>query len=304
MGILRQARTGRSTVLLGRTLVGRGGFCPLRIQDRFASQEHAVLWFSDGQWWLRDLDSRNGTFLNGARCAAQEAIALEADARVAFGNVNQEWTLVDARQPGPVGEDLLDGSFVAGDESLLMLPSEEEPEVAIYQDGQGGWLMERAGEVEPAIDHGRVEAGGRPWKLLLPVEMASTWENKKAPSSGWEFHFRVSADEEYVEADVVRDGQRVNLKPRAHTFCLLTLARQRLTDREADAGEAEEGWVYVDDLCKMLRVDRHVINVYVFRARGQVAKTGLGSPADLIERRTSSDQLRLGASVLTVSPLG
>lgn len=305
MGIIRHVKTGRSTVLLGRTLVGRGGFCPIRLSDRYASQEHAVLWFAEGKWWLRDLDSRNGTYLDGERQEPQQAKGLKQGSLVAFGNPNQEWELIDARQPGPVAEDLIGGDFVAGDESLLLLPSEEEPEVAVYEDGQGGWLMEREGDVEPIIDHGRIEAGGRPWRLLLPVEPAATWESREQEVSGWELHFRVSADEEYVECDVVRGGKRVSLKPRAHTFALLTLARRRLEDADdAELPDAEKGWLYVDQLCKMLRADRHVINVYVFRARKQVASTGLGSPADLIERRSSSDQLRLGASVVTVSPLG
>jgi transcriptional regulator with AAA-type ATPase domain len=43
----------------GRTVV--------ELRDRFASADHARLTFKDGRWVLRDLDSRNGTFLDGVR---------------------------------------------------------------------------------------------------------------------------------------------------------------------------------------------------------------------------------------------
>ncbi len=51
----------------GRLLVGRGQGCQLQIIDRRMSREHFVAEWSEGNWKLRDLSSRNGTFLNDQR---------------------------------------------------------------------------------------------------------------------------------------------------------------------------------------------------------------------------------------------
>jgi hypothetical protein len=46
--------------------IGRGGGCTISLpSDTFASQVHARIVERDGQLWLEDLGSTNGTFLNG-----------------------------------------------------------------------------------------------------------------------------------------------------------------------------------------------------------------------------------------------
>lgn len=45
-------------------LVGRDTSCDLILEDKTVSAEHARLSFHDGHWWVEDLDSRNGTYLN------------------------------------------------------------------------------------------------------------------------------------------------------------------------------------------------------------------------------------------------
>ncbi|MDD4238911.1 MAG: FHA domain-containing protein, partial [Desulfotomaculaceae bacterium] len=35
-----------------------------QIRDSFASNRHALIFFKEGQYWLEDLQSTNGTFLN------------------------------------------------------------------------------------------------------------------------------------------------------------------------------------------------------------------------------------------------
>ena len=49
----------------GRELViGRGGKSDIVVPDTFASTQHARLFLKDEQYWLEDLESTNGTFLN------------------------------------------------------------------------------------------------------------------------------------------------------------------------------------------------------------------------------------------------
>lgn len=44
--------------------IGRGEDCDLRLQtDTYISRLHAKLHYVNGQWWLEDCESRNGTFI-------------------------------------------------------------------------------------------------------------------------------------------------------------------------------------------------------------------------------------------------
>jgi len=49
------------------TSIGRSPTNTIPIPDTYASAQHALLTLREGQWSLEDLDSRNGTLLNGVR---------------------------------------------------------------------------------------------------------------------------------------------------------------------------------------------------------------------------------------------
>ena len=48
-------------------MIGRDTHCDLSMMDETMSAHHARLVHHHGQWWLEDLNSTNGTFLNGER---------------------------------------------------------------------------------------------------------------------------------------------------------------------------------------------------------------------------------------------
>lgn len=47
--------------------IGRHPEQSIQILDRVVSKEHALITFADGLYWLQDMGSRNGTFVNGER---------------------------------------------------------------------------------------------------------------------------------------------------------------------------------------------------------------------------------------------
>jgi hypothetical protein len=58
---------GTTFPLLPVTSLGRAPTNTAALPDDTASLEHALLHLRDGQWWLEDLNSRNGTRLNSEK---------------------------------------------------------------------------------------------------------------------------------------------------------------------------------------------------------------------------------------------
>ncbi|MEE9370950.1 MAG: FHA domain-containing protein [Sedimentisphaerales bacterium] len=59
------------------TMIGRRHNCDLRVPLRSVSRRHCQLNHDDGLWRIRDLGSRNGTYLNGKR--VEEAVIQAGD---------------------------------------------------------------------------------------------------------------------------------------------------------------------------------------------------------------------------------
>jgi hypothetical protein len=55
-----------------RLVIGRSSECQLVLADDTVSRRHAKLYVEDGRWLLRDLESSNGTWLNGRRIVEAE----------------------------------------------------------------------------------------------------------------------------------------------------------------------------------------------------------------------------------------
>jgi hypothetical protein len=69
------ALTGTSFPLLPLTSLGRGPMNTVVLNDTFCSQEHALVTWRGGQWWLEDRHSSNGTRLNGERIAGPVVVS-------------------------------------------------------------------------------------------------------------------------------------------------------------------------------------------------------------------------------------
>ncbi len=64
----RGTRTARAYTLVSGAWMGRDPNCLIRVNDAFASAQHAqIVWVNaSAAWWIED-KSRNGTLLNGER---------------------------------------------------------------------------------------------------------------------------------------------------------------------------------------------------------------------------------------------
>jgi hypothetical protein len=75
------------TIRSDKASLGAAAKCDVCLEDSHVSDQHASLRFQDGAFTLTDLDSTNGTFVNGEKIARQE---LADGDRVRFGST-AEW---------------------------------------------------------------------------------------------------------------------------------------------------------------------------------------------------------------------
>ena len=119
----------------GRARVGRGEACTVRLDER-SSREHAELTHRDGRWGVRDLDSRNGTFVDGAQIEGEQRAASGALVRVGrslmmlcddvrpFEGITSESRVVDELVIGPRLRAALDEIVRAAEGGRVMILGE------------------------------------------------------------------------------------------------------------------------------------------------------------------------------------
>jgi hypothetical protein len=120
--------------------------------------------------------------------------------------------------------------------------------------------------------------------------------------SGLQLRFSVSRDEEYVHLDAARDGQpiQIDFGARKSFYLLLTLARRRLQDFMNGVPETSCGWMYADELARGGLVGPEQMNVDIYRIRRLFAGHGVLDWGAIIERRTTTREIRIGTGRISI----
>lgn len=262
-----------------------------------------MLWWSSGQWRIRDLGSRNGTMVDGVALSPGKGRSLSEGAVVAFGAPHERWVLHSAAPPSAqaVAQDTEEIALASGE--LLALPDSEAPLATVYRTPGGGWVLEQEDTEQAVHDKQVVVVGERAWQLYLPEPIGGTIDLDVEVRTLSTITLRLahSLDEEHVEITVVHGGRSEQLRSRAHHYLLLTLARQRLKDAEDPVTPpSTHGWVYQGQLMRMLGIDKNKLNVDIFRARKQFVDANIEGAASIVERRPSTQQVRIGLSALDI----
>jgi hypothetical protein len=69
--------------------IGRRDGVAIQLNDTFVSSEHARLFINDGRWWIADLGSTNGTFVNNVRI--DRPTILTPGVEVKFGRIRMQF---------------------------------------------------------------------------------------------------------------------------------------------------------------------------------------------------------------------
>jgi hypothetical protein len=294
---------GVPCTLWGDHLVGRAPEAALRLEDQGVSWRHASLRWTGRIWELQDLGSLNGTFVDAQRVDPGARVALRVGAQLRFGDASSLWLVVDLDPPQPTATALDDGTRVSPQDGLIALPNTEAPEVSLYRRADGAWVAEAPDRVwEPQRDE-IIQAGGRRFRFEpgSVVHATSTSLRTQPTPRSIALEFSVSRNEEQVDLSIVHAGQRTLLKPRAHSYLLLTLARSRLSDQAGGSlPVTSHGWVEQSRLLRMLATTLPQLTLDIYRARRQFADAGVSDAAQIVERRSSSRELRIGVEQISI----
>jgi len=60
-------------------VIGRGAKCNISIDDLYMSTQHAQLWHEDDEWYIADMGSTNGTYVNSKKMKEKPLILDDGD---------------------------------------------------------------------------------------------------------------------------------------------------------------------------------------------------------------------------------
>jgi FHA domain len=304
MGLLCERSTGKRCWLESEHAVGRAPTCALRLPASYVSAQHAVVRWAADAWEVKDLGSRNGTFVDDVRLQPGEDARLQRGAAIAFGHREAVWNLVDDDPPGAMAVPVDGDEPVHLQHGFIALPSPENPRGTVFRSPGGTWMLELPDRPPLELASGQlVEIDGREWRFCASESAPKTsLAGSRLPTALKHVHlvFEVSRDEEHVQLGASWQGRRIDAGARRHNYLLLTLARHRLDDAKNGFGEPASGWVDLEDLALDPSMTPEQLNVTVFRVRKQFAALGVLDPANIIERRPDTRALRIGTGHIEI----
>lgn len=305
MAILKNNKNGEAVFLhlhhvFGRRKTANGTW----LHDAEISSIHAVVRWSGERWLIRDY-SKNGSWLDGRRLQTAVELPLHQGARIGFGRPESDlYTVIDLAPPAPLLARLNgETEQVIELKPINALPNEQSPEIFVFLSDQGKWICEEEHRAYPLCDGDILYLDNTAWRFMAAGVCDATLDIARTDYTvlhDMQLLFHVSLDEEHTFLQVRYDEETFDLGERIHHFLLLTLARCRQVDRERRIDPAEQGWIEIDALSKMLGLEVSHTNIQIFRARKQVyeALPEKPSPIQLIERRRGA--VRLGCSRFSI----
>lgn len=78
-------------ILIREVTIGRSRSNGIVIDGDKVSDIHAKIFYRDGQYWIEDLNSRHGTWVNGERANPREEVSLAKQSEIVIGGVTMNF---------------------------------------------------------------------------------------------------------------------------------------------------------------------------------------------------------------------
>jgi pSer/pThr/pTyr-binding forkhead associated (FHA) protein len=308
MGAIRESSTGEIRILEPSHVIGRvpAPRCSLTLDEPYVSGVHAELRWTGAAWEVKDLGSRNGTYLDGRRLDPSASHRIGKGSKIAFGKREREWEMIDESSPSVMAVPLSGGDPVLLRDDFIALPSSDDPRATIYRTIEGVWVLETPDAAPRTLaDQCTFEAVGRLWRFccsdMPPATLATDDVAARMELADLDVIFSVSRDEEHVHLAMRHAGRAIDMGTRKHNYLLLTLARRRLSECAQGLPETSCGWIDQEELAHDPSMAPPQLNIDVFRIREQFSKAGVMDAAGIIQRRPG--QLRFGTSRVSITTL-
>jgi hypothetical protein len=290
--------------------IGRGPENDVVVPEQTVSSNHASVWMESGHVWLKDLGSRNGTFVNDARITG--ATAVNVGDSVRLGPDMELRVHGSGASAGPplafLVEDTTSGlqfpmrsdRFTIGGGEHDNVPIPETPPQAltiiVYPDGEV-YLGDEEGEERPLQVGGSFELGGHTLRLLaLSPTYTATVE---AEPARYPYVLKVTLDgiagpEAMLYDETSDKSHRIDAENRA--VLLYVLGKQWLEDRDAGKPRPERGWCSDNDVSTGIwgrkgTSDANALHVLTHRLRRELKKAGFDPW--FIEKRRRALRIRI-----------
>ena len=308
MAVIRDLSSNMEKILYPGFLVGRDSRVSWPLRDLKVSSKHAEFRWRGVYWELRDLSSKNGTFINERRLGSGEGAPIQVGDRLTFGDGLERFEVMNVDPPEPTARSAT-GHTIHGHNGHLFIPDRQTANcIHVYTRG-GQWYIRQGNRDNLASNSELVRFCGMEYCVILPVAWEPTLqpsaEQNRLPSiSTIHLTFHLSQDVEYSELVMTHAGRESSLRWRRPFELLAALARARQADRHlADGAGRERGWVRAEELRRQFG---RRLSDYGNRARQAFEEAGVIDPGNLIERRGHglTRQMRLGVRQLTVRESG
>lgn len=252
--------------------------------DRRVSRLHASLTWIGARWWLKDLGSKRGTFVDGRRVPAPgPGVPLLEGAQIGLGSPEPMLVLKSAVGPRPFVRHTPTGQEQEETEGGgFPLPGG-----TLVQDLELGWLWPGPTGA-PGPWPGEVQG----WTLVDAEALQSETMDDARVLSQATLIFVLGGDAA-PRLRLVWPNLEVDLGRRQPWWTLLELARARLEG---------SGWLSKRRLAKQAMVTEHTLDMHLARARRLLSDRGVVGVEELLDVADNQRRLRLPAEQLRIEP--
>ncbi len=290
--------------------IGRGPANGLVLSDSTVSTHHAMVWAEGGQLWVRDLDSRNGTFLDGNRITKAEEI--REGQKLRLGS-NLELRLQGAPDESSLFgrawlvEDITDGlrfpvagdrlHFGSGTDAHIVVPGDEREATLVLHSNGEVWLGTDDEERE-LEDGAEFEVSNRTFRLLLATSTLEVPTMESATTSQYPYRLLATLNGAVgpeATLEWIDKHRKFKVDAENRAVLLYLLARKVVEDRSEGRRADDQGWCTDDEISTGIwgrnAPAANSLHVLVYRLRKQIK--GAGFDPWFIEKKRRAIRIRL-----------